>query len=220
MSKAYISSSIARNVATKNKVGAVTVTANDTSTISALVAAVAASVSFGGTAGVGVAIGVSVAFNQITDGSLSGVGALSAYMLGTPVQASGLVDVEANSTQTISATTVAGAVGIAGGGAAGVGVSGAGVSDFNVVAIGISAYINGGTTIASGGVKVAASDASGITALVGAASVAGGFGGAAGVAVSIGLSIAQQHDQQRHRGLCHRRRIAVERRTGRVGHRD
>ena len=138
----------------------------------------------------GEAIGVALAQNTINDGN-GGVGTVTAYIIGTPVQASGLIDVEANSAQTIHATTAAAAVAVAVGGTVGAGASGAGVSDLNVVAVDTSAYISGGTTIGSGGVKVVATDASGITALVGAASVAAGFGGTAGVGISIGLSMAR-----------------------------
>ena len=55
-----------------NLVGAVTVGATDDFGIESLVAAVAASVAFGGEAGVGVAIGVSYAGNVISDGTSAG----------------------------------------------------------------------------------------------------------------------------------------------------
>ncbi len=197
-SSAYISQSTLGTSGSGDQVGAVTVAATDTSSITALIAAVAASLAFGGAAGVGVAIGVSVAFNQITDGTFSGTGAVDAYILDTPMDATGLISIDAQSQQTISAITAAGAVGIAGGGAAGVGVSAAGASDENYISVAVSASLSfdpsptymGSKAVTTGGLAVAAKDNSSISAFVGAASVAGGFGGAAGVAVSIGLSIA------------------------------
>ena len=187
---AYISNSTLGQ--TGHLVGGVTVTATDDSDIEALVGAVAASISFGGEAGVGVAIGVAYAHNLIGNGTESGAGAVTAYLSSVGITGTGLVDVEANASETIEATTVAAAVALSGGGEAGIGVSGAGVGVTNQSQVDISAYIDGGNTasIAAGSVKVAASDSSTISAIAGAAAIAAGFGGEAGVAVSIGLSIA------------------------------
>jgi mucin-19 len=186
MTQAYISSATLTNVG-----GGVTVKATDISSIEALVGAVAVSAAVGGSAGVGVAVGIAVALNEITDGTVNGTGQVKAYLLNTSVNASGVIDVEARSQETINAITEAGAASISGGGAAGIAVSGAGVSDINKIDVNISAYVQGGSTITSGGLTVLANDSSTIIANVGAAAVGAGFGGSAGVAVSIGLSIAQ-----------------------------
>ena len=121
--------------------------------------------------GVGVAVGVSLAFNEITNGTTAGMGAVQAYLSNTSVDGTGVLTVTALSNQTISATTVAGSAAIAGGGAAGVGVSGAGASVYNIVSLAIAAYISGGSSVVTGGVAVSATDTSAISSTVGAAFV-------------------------------------------------
>ena len=169
------------------------VTALDSSVIDAQVAAVAASVAVGGTTGVGVAIGVSLAENEIDAGGGSGSGALTASIGSSSIKSDGAVEVQAYSTQTIDADTLAGAVAISGGGTTGVAVAGAGVAVSNLITLAITADITGdGTqTITAGRVAVDAYDQSWINATDGAAAVSASFGGEAGVAVSVGLSLAQ-----------------------------
>ena len=174
------------------EVGDVIVTAIDSSSINAQVLAVAASVAVGDTAGVGVALGVSVADNQI-DGVSGSQGALTADIADSGVDSSGDVEVDAYSTQTIIADTLAGAVAIGGGGETGVAVAGAGVYVANLISLAITADIDGGNSadITAASVSVNAYDASEIDSIDGAAAVSASFGGEAGVSVSIGLSIAQ-----------------------------
>ena len=174
-----------------NKAGDVIVTAIDSSEIDAEVAAVAASVAIGGESGIGVALGVSVAENEINDGS-GGRGTLQAGITSTSIQATGAVDVEAYSTQTIDADTLAGAMAISGGGGTGVAVAGAGVGVKNLIDLGITADIDGGgtTQITAGRVSVDAYDQSQINAVDGAAAVSASFGGETGAAVLVGLSLA------------------------------
>ena len=127
---AYISASTLGTTGSGNQVGAVRVEATDTSTITALIAAVAASVGVGGEAGVGVAIGVSVAINEINDGTVGGTGAIDAYVLDTPMDATGLSRSRRARIRP-SARPRWRSRRIGGGGAAGVGASGAGASDEN-----------------------------------------------------------------------------------------
>ena len=178
--------------ATGHLVGAVTVSATDNSLISATIAAIAASAGIGGESGVGVAIGISLAYNEIGDATGFGSGEVKAYISGGSVDSSGLVSVAAASSGAISATTVAVAAALSGGGETGVGVAGAGVGVFNTISVDVSAYIDGGGahSVASDGVSVSAADTARITSLAGAAAVSASFGGEAGVSVAVGLSIA------------------------------
>ncbi len=175
-----------------NAVGAVTVTAADTSLIDADVAAVAGTISFAGETGKGVAIGASLAHNRIGDGTDTGGGAVTASITNSTIY-SGAIDVAATSQQTITSTVESAAVALSGGGQSNVGVSGAGAIALNEIAVDVSATIDGGSAhnITSHGVTVAAADTSAIHATVLAGSVAGGFGGESSTNVAIGVSFAR-----------------------------
>ncbi len=186
-------------------VGAVSVTADQTSTISALIATVSAAVGAGGSAGVGVAVGVAAAENRIGEWTTTGDGesrvdtlvagrgtAVEAYITGTTVtSASGALTVQATSASTIDAKVLAGSAAIGGGGSAGVGVAAGGSGVANMIAVATKAYIQGdGAGITAGSVSVSAADTSTIRAVAGAASLAAGGGGSAGVAVAVGFTLA------------------------------
>ena len=201
-------------VDTTTRVGAVTVTAMGTSVIQALVAAVAASVAIGQN-GVAVAIGASIALNLIgydlfgdPDINVEDAEDASGFLIGTPnsaqvrariidttIWSSGALLLTATAAQTIDALVAAGAVGIAGGDS-GIGISVAGAFAGNRIRTDVEASISDPTrgaqrdTVTVGSASVGASSTSGIRAFSGAASIAGGFGGTTGLAVSIGLSIA------------------------------
>ena len=167
------------------------VEATDNSAISATIVAIAATAGLGGEAGVGVAIGVSLAYNEIGDATGFGSGSVTAYITGGSVASEGLVTVAATSEGTISATTIAVAAALSGGGETGVGVAGAGVGVFNTIRRCVRLYRwrrhqfrclrrrfrfrirHGNDHRAHRSGRVSAS-----------------FGGEAGVSVSIGLSIA------------------------------
>ena len=170
--------------------GDVTVKATEAGLISAAILAVSAAVAGGGAAGVGVAIGLSVADNAIKSTASGGV---KAYIKSTSISASGAVTVSALSEEEIDAIVAAGAAAFTAGGAAGVGVSFAGAFGFNSVSVATDAYIDGGGThtFSAGGFSVSAANSARIAAVVGAASVALSFAGAAGVSVTVGLSVAR-----------------------------
>lgn len=128
-----------------NKFGDVTVTASDISSIDAVVGAAAVAAAGGGAAGVGIAIGVALADNQINDGA-GGTGEVQAFIAGSSITSSGAVHLNATSGETIDAVVVAAAAALAGGGAAGVAASGAGVDTSNTIAVATRAYIDGGGT--------------------------------------------------------------------------
>ena len=240
-----------------DKVGDVDLDASSTSTIRADIGAVAAAVTFGGTTGVGVAIGIAVARNfigwslssaafdyetsdefalgetlltgdrvKISEGARAGdvfeylgptldapnlrdqdysdtslwkqvnVSAqpaeVQAYIENSSIQAAGALTADAIADQSIAAVVTSAAAALSGGGSTGVAVSGAGVYSENKIKSLVKAYIDGdgATGITAGSVALNADDASRITAVAGAASLAASVGGSSGTAVSIGLSIA------------------------------
>ncbi|MBC8506768.1 MAG: hypothetical protein H8D34_18030, partial [Chloroflexi bacterium] len=119
-------------------------------------------------------------------------GEVMAYISNSSVNA--LVDLllTALATQTIDAIILAAGVAIAGSGKSGKSVSVAGVYAENRIKEYIKAYINGDgpTGISAESITLTADDGSAISAIAGAASIAGSFAGEDGISVSIGLSIA------------------------------
>ncbi|MCB1998993.1 MAG: LEPR-XLL domain-containing protein, partial [Rhodoferax sp.] len=119
-----------------------------------------------------------------------------AFLADSSVVSVGDVTLHASDTSRIDATVLAIAVGIGGGGDVGVGVSGAGVYAENRIKTDVAAFIDGdGDRLATdgimaGSVRVSAVDSSSINAVAGAGALAAGFGGTAGIAAAIGLSLA------------------------------
>ena len=101
----------------------------------------------------------------------------------------------ASSSATIEATIVAVAAALGGGGAAGFALSGAGASTENRIATLVKAFLvsTTGDTADAGSVTLTAQDSSQIRAVAVAGSLAASFGGAAGISVAIGLSLAFNH---------------------------
>ncbi|MGD8418835.1 MAG: hypothetical protein PVJ78_00250, partial [Gammaproteobacteria bacterium] len=176
--------------------------AHNDASIAAQVAAASVSVGIGGTSGVGASIGISYAQNHIGwDGDTRTPAEVQAFISESTVTASGALTLTADADTRIDALVLAGSAAVAGGGTTGVGVSGAGVISLNKIATDVNAYVDGDdgnalTVDVDGGVTAAeihfvADDGSAINAIAGAASVAAAFGGTTGVAVSIGVSIAE-----------------------------
>ena len=192
--EAYVTNSV---VSTS---GAVTLTASDSSSITATVAAVAVSGAGGGTGGVAAGIGASLAENLIgfdTDGSMRRDEVL-AYVQDSSIHAGGAVMATATAGETINAIVVAASAAISGGGTVGVSLSGSGVGTVNEMATDVKAYIDGDsapgattTGIAGTSISLTAQDTSSITVVAGAASIAASVAGTAGVALSIGVALAQ-----------------------------
>ena len=192
--------------ATGTTLGAVNVSATDTSTIKSFVLAAAASVAVGGDAGVAAAIGISVARNIIGDGTDSvpvsnesaagtglttNAGQVQAEVFESNVYSTSKLSVVATSNETISADVIAVSTAIAGG-TVGVGVAAGGTWVDNQSDVATSALIVGdgsSTHIETGAVTVDAEDTSRIEAIAIAGALSAGFG-AVGVAISIGVSIA------------------------------
>ncbi|MCP4992988.1 MAG: hypothetical protein GY934_04255, partial [Gammaproteobacteria bacterium] len=183
---AYVDSS---TLSTTSGIGDVIISAADTSSIDATVAALSAAVA-GGSVGVGVSIGAAFASNTIGELLPTGNSAqVRAYVEDSTIIAAGDVKLSAISSETITSRILAGSVAIAGGGV-GVGVGGSGVLAINLLSTDINAYIGGLRSVVTGrSVSLTADDTSKIMAYGGAAAITGGFGGV-GVAVSIGVSLA------------------------------
>ncbi|MFA7063480.1 MAG: hypothetical protein WC132_05020, partial [Methanomethylophilus sp.] len=155
----------------------------------------------GSSNGVGASIGLSFAMNQIGwDGLTETPSEVQAYISNSRVNASGNLSLSADGNEKIDAITLAGSAAVAVGGSAGVGVSGAGVTSINRISTNIGAYIDGdqaaGSAVAgidAADVTLTAKDTSAINSIAGAASVAAAFGGSEGVAVSIGVALAENH---------------------------
>ena len=174
--------------------GAVTLSASNTSTINAKIAAVSAAVGGGGTTGVGVSIGAAVANNYIGyDGETTRLPAeVQAYIQNSAVNAKGALGLSAINGGSITAGVGAGSAAVSGGGTTGVAASGSGVVTLNKIATFVRAFVDGDRAkgIQSTTATLTAKDTSTITADAGAASLAIGGGGTTGVSLSIGVSVA------------------------------
>ena len=179
------------NGGTLSSAGAVTLTATSTASITATIAAFSAAIGIGGSVGVGVSIGVSIAQNEI--GSSGALDQVQAYVLGASVSAGSALTLTATSAETIGAFVLAASAAVGGGGDVGIGASGSGVSATNGIAVDTAAFIDGdgATGISASSIGLTASDTSTIQAFAGAATVAAAFGAYAGVAVSIGIALAE-----------------------------
>ena len=175
--------------------GGVSVTASSSDSIEALVLNIAASVGVGSGNGGAVSLGASIARNQVgysTDGNRVG-DAVQAYLANTDVKAAGALTVQATSTESIQALTIAASVAIAATGENALGLSGSGVDTENRTGLDVGAYIDavGQHPVSAASVAVTASDSSTITANSAAASLAGSFSGTNAGAVSVGVDLAR-----------------------------
>jgi hypothetical protein len=116
-----------------------------------------------------------------------------AYIENTPVDAGGALSLTARGDQSIDAFVFAGSVAIAGGLFVGIAASGAGAASDNRITTHVNAYIDGNDTVDSvitaTSVSLLATDQSDIQSDTAAVSVAAALG-IAGVAISIGVSLA------------------------------
>ena len=113
-----------------------------------------------------------------------------AYVSDSSIDAAGALTIMATESATIDAIVVAASVAISGG-VVGASLSGAGAAATNRIATEVQAFIDGdgASGIKATNITMSATDGSGINAVVGAASVAAGFG-VVGAALSIAVSIA------------------------------
>ena len=165
----------------------VRLSASDTSTIEAVTGTAALSAGFGAV-GVAVSVSGSLAHNEIDND-------IAAYIINADaVEATGTaagdgIFIEASEEASIEALTTAASLSTAIG-AVGVSISGAGATATNIILTTTNAYIADSTVMSAGDVVLEAMDTSTISAIVATASGAVG-GGAVGVGVSIGASLAR-----------------------------
>ncbi|MDX6677211.1 MAG: hypothetical protein QOE31_1263, partial [Solirubrobacteraceae bacterium] len=185
--------------ATISSAGAVSLTATGTSAIAATIVAASAAVGVGGTTGVGASIGAAVAHNYVgfdADGTIV-PSAVQAYVKRAAITTTvGALTLSAGAAQTISALVISSSMAVGAGGN-GAGLSGSGVLADNRIGVDVLAYIDTdawgaiASGIAADAITLSATDRSSITATAGAASLAAAFGGANGLALSIGVSLAR-----------------------------
>src|SRR5258706_1187408 len=166
--------------------GQISITALDSSSISADAGAASVAASFGGGAGVSISVGVALAYNEIAN-------QVEAYVLDADqVEATaGAVALLADDHGSITARTGAASLSAAVGGGGGIAASGAGAEATNVILTTPNVFIQGTHGASTGDLQLAASDTSGIGAIVATASAAVGAAGGVGVGASIGASLAQ-----------------------------
>ncbi|MBF0463445.1 MAG: hypothetical protein HQL87_18960 [Magnetococcales bacterium] len=156
------------------------------SRITAFAGAASIAVALGGTLGVSVSIGVSLAYNLID-------GEVRAELAGADITAPGGVTVVAKSAADIQVFSLAASVSVAVGGTAGVGVSGAGASALNIILADTYAAVVDSAIQTTGDVVIDARSSSHIDATIISASIGVGVGGTVGIGASIGVSIARNY---------------------------
>jgi hypothetical protein len=181
---AYINNSTGANKGVSSTGGAIKLSATDATHISAIGGALAGAGAGGAGGGAAVAIGVSAASNDVAN-------TISAYVSNSTVSAAGNnIELSATSTSDIEALAIGGTLAGAGGAGGGVAVAAAGAGTGNTIANQVLAYVSVNsslTTLASGAVKLTATDNSSIRAIAGALALSGAGGAGGGGAVSLGL---------------------------------
>jgi len=182
--KSYIDGDVAIGGGMDDGIRAVdlSLTARDTSTITALVGAASIAVSFGNT-GVSVAIGVSFGHNMITSNVADYIASVDHR-----INASGDITVKADETSVINVVSSAAAVS-AGFGSTGVAISGAGAEASNLILTKTNAYMQDSTIKHSNSVEVIATNTSEIKAIIVSTAFAVAAG-STGVGISVGVSLA------------------------------
>ncbi len=170
--------------------GGLTVTASDTSLITADARAAAVAASLAGNNATSIAVGLSLAHNTIYN-------AVAAYVKGaTNVETGGTeIKVKATDGATVKALSVAVALSASFGGGNGVAISGGGSESTNVIGTTAQAYLLNSTvgtsTTKVGAVTIEAVSTATIEATVAAVAAAVAVGGTNGVGVAVGISVAR-----------------------------
>jgi hypothetical protein len=116
---------------------------------------------------------------------------VKAFTNNVSLAVAGDIALTAQAAQSIDAFVIAASAAIAAGGTVGVGLAGAGSSADNIIEVDIEAYMAGAGTIKAQAVTLTAKDTSSLDSFVGAAALSVGLGGTAGVAVSVGIGLAE-----------------------------
>ena len=171
----------------------VTLSATDTSVITAYAGAAALALSFGAKSG-NLTIGIGLARNVIDNDVEASIRNVHQNQLTTPANSDGLVKLTATSHPSITAYAWAATVGFASGGVASVSLSGAGAEAVNVILGSTTAYITDSVLDVSGDTLLTATtDGAVLDATVWGAAVSLAAGGGAGGGVSIGSAMARNY---------------------------
>ena len=165
----------------------ISLTAVDSSTITADVAGGSLAGAFTGETGVSLSIGVALAYNEISND-------IAAYIKNADNQVKSLtggIVLSAGEAANITALSIAASASLAIAGTAGIALSGAGAETTNVILTWTNAYLEGSTIVSAGDVTLYAGNTSKITAKIITGTLAAGIGGTAGVGASIGASLAR-----------------------------
>jgi hypothetical protein len=180
--------------------GAVDLDAASTQSIPATIVAASVALGAGADAGIGASIGVAISENFI--GARGSGGSrlpmeVRAYVLNSAIRATGHLELTALASQTISALVIAASGALGAAGSVGIGASGAGSIATNAVLVDVEASITGDGDpdhtihgISAASLTLTATDTSKIKALAIGASIAFGFAGIAGIAVSVAVTLA------------------------------
>lgn len=172
----------------------VTVSASDSSAIEAVAVGASLAGSYGTNGALGVAIGASLAHNEIRNtvtASIVDADRNNSDPTLAGVTARTRLDVSATEVGTVSASAVAASVAAAFSTAASAGLSGAGADATNVILTKTNASIEGSRVAATTGVSVVASNSADIDATIVGVAVAVGIGANAGVGAAIGVALAR-----------------------------
>ncbi|MFV2066971.1 MAG: beta strand repeat-containing protein, partial [Pirellulales bacterium] len=166
----------------------------NTALVDALVVGVAASAAVGKVAPAA-AVGVALATNQIgwnTDGDRTPT-QVRATIVSSTVDAMGDLLLTSRSDASIQSAVGSGALAVSAGRTAGIAAAGAGSRATNRIATQVESAIRDSSLIEAARIDIGATDESEIDAIVAAAAVAAAYGKTAGVAASIGVSLAFTH---------------------------
>jgi hypothetical protein len=186
--------------------GALTVVAEHTATIKAVVVAISGAIGIGGSAGAGAAIGASLARNQIgydlnaASQPVAQPTDVQSWVQNSQITVSGAVSITAKNTGSITAEVGSGSVAISGSGTGALSLGGSGASADNRTAVRTLAALRGGSNVQAPSVAVTASDSSSLTAKVGAASLAVAVA-QGGVSLTVGVALARNTSDNETRAL-------------------
>ncbi|WP_261842146.1 LEPR-XLL domain-containing protein [Aliamphritea ceti] len=166
------------------KASALTLTATNTSKITADAGAASLAAGFGSGGGLSGTIGVALARNTVDNDTRAYV-ANASVALG-----SGALDLNATTNNTIKAVSVAASVGFAVGSGGGISITGAGADANNVIKGDTFAYLDGADVVSAGAVSADAVNTSTITATVAVVTVSGSGGAGGGGGLSIGAAVS------------------------------
>jgi hypothetical protein len=165
----------------------ISLTALDSSTITANVVGGSLAGAFAGTTGVSIAIGVALAYNEIRND-------VAAYILNADdlvKSLTGDIFLSAAEAATINALSIAASVSLGFAGTTGVALSGAGAETTNVILTGTNAYVEGSKVISAGDVVLYAGNTSILTAKIITKTLTTDIKKTTSVGASIGASLAR-----------------------------